>query len=202
MEANYKEAMELLDKILKIEFPGKPFTEKNKEFLIEYSILKSKGETKKPNEILKNIKEDITAHDTYMKQYPYVQNAKDKLQECFDRFGDLYDRDEKPFDDSFIKFLKWWYGNTDESGERHCYYCGVKETDAKSAFKNKKISSDKRSFSGTLQIDRKDSDGKYDEQNCVFACVLCNNAKSDMISAEDFENYFGKAIGKFWEHLK
>ncbi|WP_258554252.1 hypothetical protein [Helicobacter cinaedi] len=30
-----------------------------------------------------------------------------------------------------------------------------------------------------------------------MACVLCNNAKSDMINAENFKEYFGEAIGKF-----
>ena len=64
-------------------------------------------------------------------------------------------------------------------------------------FDSKKIESKKPSFTATLQIDKKDPDNGYKADNCVLACVLCNNAKSDMINDENFKNYFGEAIGKF-----
>lgn len=64
------------------------------------------------------------------------------------------------------------------------------------------ISSKKRSFSGELQIERKDPDGDYCADNCEFACVICNNAKSDMISAEDFKKFFVPGIKEYWAHIE
>lgn len=64
------------------------------------------------------------------------------------------------------------------------------------------ISSKKTSFSGELQIERKDSDGDYCDDNCEFACVICNNAKSDMISAEEFKAFFVPGIQEYWKYIK
>ena len=197
---NYEEAMALLERILKVEPEIKQketITEKNKEFLVRYSILKESSSTKT---ILKNIKEDITAIGTYEQQYPAVKQAEVTLQKRYNRFNSLRSRSSNPFNNKFLEFLKWWYDRTDKDGNRCCYYCGVKEFESETAFDTKKI--DSKKFSGKLQIDRKDSEGAYSEENCVFACVLCNNAKSDMISAKDFKVYFGEATKKFWEHIK
>ena len=56
---------------------------------------------------------------------------------------------------------------------------------------------DSKKFNSTPHIERKDSNAGYNVDNCVLACSLCNNAKSDMMNAENFKTYFGKAIGKF-----
>ena len=91
----------------------------------------------------------------------------------------------------------------DKDGVPHCYYCDIPETESMQAFENKLLSTKKTAWKkGSMQIDRKDSEAPYDTKNCVFACVLCNNAKSDMISAEDFKKYFGEATKKFWGNLK
>ena len=64
------------------------------------------------------------------------------------------------------------------------------------------VISKKPSFSGELQIERKDPDGDYCHDNCEFACVICNNAKSDMISAEDFKKFFVPGIKEYWAHIE
>ena len=51
-------------------------------------------------------------------------------------------------------------------------------------------------------LKRKYPDGDYCHDNCEFACVICNNAKSDMISAEDFKTYFVPGIKEYWKHIK
>ncbi|MBF7047814.1 hypothetical protein IY804_06995 [Campylobacter volucris] len=52
-----------------------------------------------------------------------------------------------------------------------------------------------------MQIERLDPDKGYNEENCVLACCICNNAKSDMINTENFKKYFGKHIKSFYEDL-
>ena len=98
--------------------------------------------------------------------------------------------------------MAWWCEKTPENGIRHCCYCGIDENTLKDAFENGVVISKKPSFSGELQIERKGPDGDYCDSNCEFACVICNDAKSDMISAEDFTTYFVPGIKEYWEHIK
>ncbi|GAG98234.1 unnamed protein product, partial [marine sediment metagenome] len=48
-----------------------------------------------------------------------------------------------------------------------------------------------------LEIDRKDNQKGYAEENCVLACALCNNAKSDKFSGEEFRKLDG-VIREIW----
>ncbi len=136
-----------------------------------------------------------------------VKKAKDCIQKIYERFStkrNSQTKKEKPvnvFDDDFETFLAWWCEKTPEDGIRHCCYCGIDENTLKNAFENGVVISKKPSFSGELQIERKDPNGDYCHDNCEFACVICNNAKSDMISAEDFTTYFILGIKEYWEHI-
>ena len=113
-------------------------------------------------------------------------------------------------DDGFKDFYKNWY----KGREKKCHYCGTAEemlkelfpkkdednqqnTDKTQSVKTHKIGSKKPSFTGTLHIDRLNPNLGYKPNNCVFACALCNNAKSDMINAENFKKYFGEKMSEF-----
>ena len=162
------------------------------------------------------------------KKYPGI--IRDEIQDIYTRFHEKEKKYKKAFgeptefnehsDDSwypFLNFMDWWIGKiekkaSDSEGKLYCYYCGVDEMTVKNAFDQGKISSKKRSFSGKLQIDRmnppteenstEDSDGGYNHDNCVFACVLCNNAKSDMIEPENFKKFVAPGIRNYWEKIK
>lgn len=38
-----------------------------------------------------------------------------------------------------------------------------------------------------MKVDRKDNNLGYYIENCVLACAVCNNAKSDKFTHEEFE---------------
>ncbi|MBA7552496.1 hypothetical protein ES705_45060 [subsurface metagenome] len=77
---------------------------------------------------------------------------------------------------------------------RRCHYCGIKEGDFIRIW---------GSFYGgknrgkRLEIDRKDNQKDYSEENCVLACPTCNNAKSDKSTDEEFRK-LGKVIREIW----
>ncbi|HEC1748429.1 hypothetical protein L8W40_01100 [Campylobacter sp. IFREMER_LSEM_CL1846] len=103
---------------------------------------------------------------------------------------------KEPFNgiDNFIS----WY----KKQEKKCYYCEIAQSDLNNLFGDSKpINSKKRAFNGKLQIERLDPDKGYNEENCVLACCICNNAKSDMISTSDFKDYFSESIKKFYSAL-
>ena len=197
---------ELVEKYLKKKYPDKKFSEPDLEFLARYSVKKEGCESK----ILKDLglirgKETV---QSYYDEHETVEKAKDCIQAIHDRFNTKRDSQKKKenpvdvFGDDFESFFAWWCDKTPEDGIRKCCYCEVHEDTPRKAFDLKIISSKKRSFSGELQIERKNPNGNYCAGNCEFACVICNNAKSDMISEGDFKDFFVPGIKEYWEHIK
>lgn len=179
------------------------FSDADLEFLARYSVKKEPS----PNTVLKSIGADIQTEQAYYAAHPAVKAAKDDLKYIYDRFKKKQDDYKDAFNGSFEAFLAWWCKKTPEDGIRKCYYCKIDEDTLRAAFdKNDKnegvISSKKRSFSGELQIERKNPNEKYCDDNCEFACVICNNAKSDMISEGDFKDFFVPGIKEYWKHIE
>jgi len=46
-------------------------------------------------------------------------------------------------------------------------------------------------------VDRKDNKKGYNEENCVLACPICNNAKRDKFTYKEFKKV-GEAIKEIW----
>ena len=182
------------------------FSEEDLEFLARYSVKKEGCESK----ILKDLglirgKETV---QSYYIEHDAVKEAKDCIQAIYERFNtkrNSQKEKEHPVDvfgDDFEAFFAWWCEKTPANGIRRCCYCGIDENTLKDAFENGVVISKKPSFSGELQIERKDPNGNYCVDNCEFACVICNNAKSDMISAKDFTTYFVPGIKEYWKHIE
>jgi len=107
------------------------------------------------------------------------------------------------FKNDFSKFYKWYMRQSQE-----CYYCGTTQEMLTDIFrKGRKILpySSKKGFlkrsTGTLEIERLDSNLDYSEGNLVLACPLCNNAKSNLISANNFKEYFSYNMSQYLKHL-
>ena len=209
-----KKTKELVEKYLKKKYSDAQFTDEDLEFLARYSVRKEGCES----EILKDLGL-ISGKDTvqsYYDAHETVKEAKECIQNIHKRFNTKRDSQNKKkspvnvFDNNFESFFDWWCDKMHEGGKRQCYYCKIDEDTVRAAFakdeKNDKnegvISSKKRSFSGELQIERKDPNKDYCANNCEFACVICNNAKSDMISAKDFTKFFVPGIEEYCEHIK
>ena len=75
---------------------------------------------------------------------------------------------------------------------RRYHYCRIKEGDFISIwgkfYKNR---------GERLELERKDNEKGYSEENCVLACAICNNAKSDKFTYEEFKRV-GKVIREIW----
>lgn len=108
-------------------------------------------------------------------------------------------RDKKEKDKKFEEMKKFalWY----KESNKECYYCEITEENLKKLFDNKVIQSKKPSFNSTLQIERLNPNKGYVKDNCVLACCICNNAKSDMINAKNFKEYFAESVKKFYNDL-
>lgn len=74
----------------------------------------------------------------------------------------------------------------------NCHYCGIKEGDFIRMWGVFYKTRGKR-----LELERKDNEKGYTLENCVLACAICNNAKSNKFTYEEFKK-IGKAIKEVW----
>ncbi|MCT7500127.1 HNH endonuclease [Aliarcobacter cryaerophilus] len=78
-----------------------------------------------------------------------------------------------------------WYG--DDSKDRQCEYCLIKESEIKDLISKGKIYTKRLTTRGrTMEVDRKDPKGHYEINNLIMSCYWCNNAKTDEFSYEEF----------------
>ncbi len=80
-----------------------------------------------------------------------------------------------------------------ERDGKNCHYCGIAEGDFIPIWKGKFY----KNRGERLELERKDNEKGYSKKNCVLACAICNNAKSDKFTYEEFKRV-GKAIKKIW----
>lgn len=82
---------------------------------------------------------------------------------------------------------------------KNCHYCGIKEGDFIPIWGKFYISkrSNKQGRGRVLELERKDNEKGYSLQNCVLSCAICNNAKSNKFTCEEFKKV-GKTIKEIW----
>ncbi|MCI7765071.1 hypothetical protein [Helicobacter sp.] len=135
-----------------------------------------------------------------LKDTSEVECLKEHYEIIMRKYEIVNKEEDKKFEE-MKKFALWYEKARINTDERKCHYCEITEENLKKLFDNKVIQSKKPSFNSTLQIERLNPNKGYVEDNCVLACCICNNAKSDMINAENFKEYFAKRIECFYNSL-
>lgn len=95
----------------------------------------------------------------------------------------------------FNDFFEWYFYQP-----KYCHYCGLKEEESqlivmKGLLKSKRFPQNGIIGRGTnrgvwLEVDRIDSNGLYDRNNCVLACYFCNNDKSDVFDGNRYNEFY------------
>lgn len=95
------------------------------------------------------------------------------------------------------KFFEWFARQP-----KQCNYCKIEEFKLQKLFNKKDgILNTKRGRGARLELERKNTDSnEYSPENCVFACYICNNHKSDLISEEEHRKYFAPSIKEYLEN--
>jgi len=81
---------------------------------------------------------------------------------------------------------------------KRCHYCGMEEGNVIQIW-GKFYGLEKRGKK--LEVDRKDNSKGYNLGNCVLACSVCNCAKSDKFTYEEFKKV-GDVIKEIWQQRK
>ncbi len=206
VEMTFDKAEKILKKYLKTFYENdyEKFTDDDFYYLLFYSVLQINKESELAKFCgFKKVDDYFNSENDKGLNRNRVLVIKESIQKIRNRFNSIKARDESAFEDSFVEFLEWWCDQS-ANGKMKCFYCEATEDEIRIAKETGRIiESDKASFNTFFHIDRIDSkDHHYNKTNCVFACVLCNNAKSDMIDAENFKDYFGTAMHNFWNGKK
>ncbi len=143
----------------------------------------------------------------FLEELSIDKNKLNQIRSDFEEFKNLYDKyfyeDRKEMFDNHEAFLAWYKKQMNKSNEIPCGYCGITEPKLKLIVKNRggKLTLNKKSkrSRGTMEIERVNSNKGYTNDNCIMACPLCNNAKSNLISERDWRDYFVESMKKYYE---
>lgn len=146
------------------------------------------------------------AHKLQLKHKAFEQLQRDEeVAAQLEHINKLYQNQfndpkrREGFGDDFRRFYDW-YKKYDDLGT--CCYCGVHKSDLE---QDQVFDNSERRRGGRLEIERvvtfpKDKN-VYTPENCRLACFICNNAKSDFLSTQDFYP-IARGIHTFWQkHL-
>ena len=133
--------------------------------------------------------------DLTIDEYEKIREENDEIILLVKKYYNTEERKEGF--GSIENFYKWYIGQ-----EKKCCYCGIEEKKLKEYFKDENLQyKNARQRGKILEIERIVTATKehnvYSEENCRLACYICNNAKSDFISAKNFKP-IAKGISKFW----
>ena len=112
-----------------------------------------------------------------------------------------YNNERKEIFQSF-EIFKWF-----NEHKNKCGYCEITQSDLhkikESRNGNFTLNKKKKRKNATLEIEQKDCTlEEYGSlENLIFACPLCNNAKSNLISEEDWRKYFVKQIKAYYKDI-
>ncbi len=157
-----------------------------------------------PCEVGNTIKWITFSHKTQAEQEKIFKNLSKELPK--DKKSDYDVNSLKDFEVSCEKgiknFIKWYLDHR-PNDEKKCAYCGVTQKECREYMEKVACNGgNKRNRGNTLELERKNSkkgENLYKEGNCIWICHVCNNAKSDLFTEDEFKNTIAKGIKSFWE---
>lgn len=143
----------------------------------------------------------------YLDEINIHEAELNEIRKQFEEYKKLFDayinEERKELFRNHDTFMKWYNKQKNNSGEIICGYCEITETKLKQLVKlrgnNLTLNGKQKRSKGTMEIEKKDSKGEYTYDNCIMACPLCNNAKSNLISDEDWRRFFVEPMRRYYE---
>jgi 5-methylcytosine-specific restriction endonuclease McrA len=128
----------------------------------------------------------------------------EELRSKFKRFNDLYSKYFNPQRRGLFenpdKLLEWY-----DKQNGSCNYCEITQSNLYKIVEkrdgNLTLNKKTKRSKGTLEIEKLNPGEGYTFENSVLCCPLCNNAKSNLISEEDWRSYFAPAMKNYLKSI-
>ena len=135
------------------------------------------------------------------------ENELKEIRKHFEEYKKLFDayinEERKELFKKHDAFMSWYNDKKNKKNEIKCGYCKITESQLKQLVKlrgdNLTLNGKQKRSKGTMEIEKMDSNGDYTYENCIMACPLCNNAKSNLISDEDWRRFFVEPMKKYYD---
>ena len=149
----------------------------------------------------------------------YIKDELDKqnldYESCIEAFNEKYPKYKEYYDLYYNESRASFFANPDallkwfKKQDNRCGYCGVKQEDLKKLAESRgtlnkpniTLNGKTKRSKGTLEIEKKDPSQGYTYENCILACPLCNNAKSNLIDENGWCTYFVPSMQNYYESL-
>jgi 5-methylcytosine-specific restriction endonuclease McrA len=97
-------------------------------------------------------------------------------------------------------FLEWY-----DKQKESCNYCGITQSELHRIVKLRDgkltLNQKTKRSKGTLEIEKLNANLGYTFNNSVLSCPLCNNAKSNLISEDDWRAFFVPAMKEYFNSI-
>jgi hypothetical protein len=135
------------------------------------------------------------------------QNELNEIRKYFNEYKNIFniynneDRNELFYD--HVGLLAWYKKQMSLNNELKCGYCEITQSKLKLLVEkrggNLTLNNRTKRSKGVMEIEKLDSKKPYTYDNCIMACPLCNNAKSNLISDKDWRAFFVEPMKKYYE---
>lgn len=155
----------------------------------------SKGEARKKYKSLDSFYEEELNIDN---------NELRNLRNQFKKFNDLYtkyfNQQRQELFKEPDKLLEWFNNQNDR-----CNYCEISQSELLKIVSDRQgnltLNQKTKRSKGTLEIEKLDPSKGYTFKNSVLSCPFCNNAKSNLISEDDWRNFFVPAMRNYFKSI-
>ena len=155
----------------------------------------SKGEAQKKYKSLDNF---------YQKELNLDKEQLNSLRNQFKNYNDLYIKYfNQKREDLFKepeKLIEWFNSQNDR-----CNYCKISQSELLKIVSNRQgnltLNQKTKRSKGTLEIEKLDPKEGYTFDNSVLSCPFCNNSKSNLISEDDWREYFVPAMKNYFNSI-
>lgn len=123
-----------------------------------------------------------------------------QLRNEFKKYNDLYSKyfneQRKVLFENPEKLIEWY-----DKHRESCNYCGITQSElqriVESRNSNLTLNQKTKRSKGTLEIEKLNPSQGYTFDNSVLCCPFCNNAKSNLISEDDWRKFFVPAMKNY-----
>lgn len=142
--------------------------------------------------------------DFYRTKLRIDHEALSHLRNDFKQYNDLYSKYYNEHRTLLfanpVGLIEWY----EKQGD-FCNYCGISQSKLHKIVESRKgkltLNQKTKRSKGTLEIEKRDPNLGYTYENSILACPFCNNAKSNLISEEDWRKFFVPAMKNYFDSI-
>lgn len=140
----------------------------------------------------------------YQNELEISQDVLNQIRAEFKKFNDLYSKyfneQRQELFENPKEFLEWF-----DKNKESCNYCGITQFELHKIVKSRSgkltLNQKTKRSKGTLEIEKLDPNLGYTFNNSVLSCPFCNNAKSNLISEDDWRAFFVPAMKNYFNSI-